>query len=242
MTPRVSVIITVYNGEKYLQETLDSLAAQRYSNLEIVLVDDGSTDATAAIARSCSGNLNYIYQDNSGQVAAFNRGVREATGDYIGVVDADDLWAEDKLQHQLRPLLDDAGLQMSLGQLQRFWIDGNGKRRCLPSERAMSFLAGLFRRELFRDIGPLDGGLASHYDLDWYMRAREQGVRMFIHDEVVGYYRRHGENMSNTTDEATANTAMLSMLRRSLGRRKEQTGGGTTEMTVLERQDKSRNE
>lgn len=237
MTAKVSVVIAVYNGEKYLQETLESLAAQRYPNMEVVLVDDGSTDATADIARAYPGNLHYIYQRNSGQVTAFNRGVQESTGEYIGVVDADDLWAADKLHHQLPPLEDDPQLQMSLGQIQRFWLDGEGERQYLPPERAMSFLAGLFRRELFRDVGLLDGTLAVHYDMDWYMRARERGVSMFVHDEVVGFYRRHGQNMSTTSDEATANSAMLGMLKRSLSRRRAHDGGKRTDMEALERGD-----
>ncbi len=98
--------------------------------------------------------------------------------------------------------------------------DAEGTAHYLEPERANSFLAGLFRRDVFDRVGPLDTSLASHYDIDWFMRAREAGAVARETEDVVGYYRRHGENMSSTTEAEVANAAMLKLLRRSLQRRR----------------------
>jgi glycosyltransferase involved in cell wall biosynthesis len=218
--PKIDVVIPVYNGEKYLRETLESLASQRYSQLKIIVVDDGSTDGTASIVKHHSGSIIYIKQDNSGSASAFNRAIQEADADFVAAIDADDLWSPTKLQLQLPPLLADHSLGMSLGKIQRFWIGNTGQKKYLPPESAMSFLCGLFRREVFDTVGLLDTSLDTHNDLDWFMRARESGVPIYLHDDTVGYYRRHGENQSTTTDLEKADAARLEMLRRSLSRRR----------------------
>lgn len=220
MKPKINVIIAVYNGEKYLRETLNSLGAQNYPELEIIIVDDGSTDSTAEIAQNYPGTIRYLHQENHGQASAFNLGVRASDADFIGAVDADDLWSLDKLKLQLPPLLAEKKLMMSIGKIRRFWVGSDGEKAYLAPERAMSFLSGLFRRELFDIVGLLDTGLATHNDFDWFMRARESGGPIHLLNDTVGYYRRHGENISTKTESSQADAAMLTMLRRSIARRR----------------------
>ncbi len=98
----VSVVIPIYNAEAYLQETLDSILAQTYPDIEVVAVDDGSTDRSLNILAQYPRNLVIVKQANSGPAAARNRGVREASGRWIAFLDADDLWREDKIEKQVK--------------------------------------------------------------------------------------------------------------------------------------------
>lgn len=96
MNPKISIIVPIFNGQDYLSRCLDSLAAQTYANIEIILIDDGSTDNSADICcRYCDGDgrFRYIYQKNAGVSTARNAGLARATGKYIGFCDSDD-WVE----------------------------------------------------------------------------------------------------------------------------------------------------
>lgn len=97
----VSVVIPVYNAEKHLEATLASVFAQTYQNIEIVAVDDGSQDRSVSILEQYPDRVRVIKQSNKGAAAARNRGVREAKGEWIAFIDADDLWTDDKVQRQL---------------------------------------------------------------------------------------------------------------------------------------------
>ena len=103
--PTVSVIIPAYNAERYLREALDSVMAQTYGDVEVVVVDDGSTDGTREIVRGYGPAARLIEQANAGPSAARNRGVREAGGELVAFIDSDDLWLPEKLALQV-PLFD----------------------------------------------------------------------------------------------------------------------------------------
>ncbi len=100
----VSVVITAYNAEKYIGETLRSVFAQTYKPIEIVVADDGSTDGTAHIIKTDFPDVRYIYQPNAGQPAARNAGIRHARGEFIAFVDSDDLWFPQKIARQVERL------------------------------------------------------------------------------------------------------------------------------------------
>jgi glycosyltransferase involved in cell wall biosynthesis len=117
--PLVSVIIPAYNAEKTIADTLDSVLAQTYRPIEIMVVDDGSTDKTAEIIKNYQTSLTsktnktietneteieltYLYQENSGPSKARNTGIKAANGEYIAFLDADDIWTEDKLEKQIQ--------------------------------------------------------------------------------------------------------------------------------------------
>lgn len=124
--PVVSAIIPAYNAEDFIAETLDSVFAQTYRPLEIIVVDDGSTDRTAEVVKNYlqrndnETNLRYIYQQNSGPSGARNSGIKSSTGKYVAFLDADDLWPEDKLSKQagLMELYPDVVL--TFGDMRRF--------------------------------------------------------------------------------------------------------------------------
>ena len=99
-SPLVSTIIPVFNGERLLPEALDSVFRQDYRPIEVIVVDDGSTDGTSLVARSCP-EVRYLYQSNQGLGAARNAGIAAACGEFIAFLDADDIWLPRKLSSQM---------------------------------------------------------------------------------------------------------------------------------------------
>jgi len=99
--PALSVIVPCYNMGRFLPEAVESVLAQGHPELQIIVVDDGSTDDTAACVRALPHPVEYIRQDNRGPAAARNRGIRAARHDVLGFIDADDLWPPGKLRLQL---------------------------------------------------------------------------------------------------------------------------------------------
>jgi glycosyltransferase involved in cell wall biosynthesis len=99
--PKVSVVIPTYNCSSYLKEAVDSVLNQTYRNYEVLVVDDGSSDGTRCTLEPYLDTINYIYQENRGAPAARNTGIRAATGEFIALLDADDVWLPEKLQLQM---------------------------------------------------------------------------------------------------------------------------------------------
>jgi glycosyltransferase involved in cell wall biosynthesis len=97
----VSCIVPVFNGERYLREALDSILAQTYRRLEIVVADDGSADGTAGVVATFGDQVRYIRQANQGPSSARNLGIHVTTGEFIAFPDADDLWHAEKLERQV---------------------------------------------------------------------------------------------------------------------------------------------
>jgi glycosyltransferase involved in cell wall biosynthesis len=99
MRPLVSVIISLYNKEDYVTRAIESILAQTYKHYEIIVVDDGSTDASRAVLEPYMERITYIWQENAGPGAARNRGIRESSGQYLAFLDADDYWLEEYLEN-----------------------------------------------------------------------------------------------------------------------------------------------
>ena len=101
MSKKVSVIIPAYNQEKYLSEALNSACNQTYMNVEVIVVNDGSSDGTEALVREASKkyrNLIYIYQENQGLASTRNNGIKASSGDYLAFLDSDDFWTINRLE------------------------------------------------------------------------------------------------------------------------------------------------
>jgi glycosyltransferase involved in cell wall biosynthesis len=118
----ISCIVPVYNSERYLGETLDSILAQTYRPLEIIVVDDGSTDGTAAVAAGYGHRVRYVRQANAGEAAARNRGLNVAEGEFVAFDDADDLWHPEKLERQVARLEHRPEIDLSFTSFENFWI------------------------------------------------------------------------------------------------------------------------
>ena len=218
----VSVIIPVHNGAAFLADAVESVRAQRYEPLEIVVVDDGSTDDSAAVAESLG--VVVLRQRNQGPAAARNFGIAETSGEMIGFLDADDLWTGQKLALEVPPFRRDP----ALGVVQGLTQEARAVRRDDGTVSFENFLepfistslgSALFRRGVFERIGTLDPGLRFAEDLDWFIRARDLGVPMLFVNSVMQIARRHGDNI--TWGKNLQEKNFLKILKRSLDRRRQ---------------------
>lgn len=232
MGPLVSVIIPVFNGEAFLREAVQSVREavhvldQKYSDVEIVIVDDGSTDGTATVATSLPETVRYLHQCNKGPAAARNRGIEHARGSLIAFTDADDLWPAAKLELQL-PYFRDPMIDIVMGRIQQVRLSGrvNGQTRAEEfAEPAFSVNLGsaVIRKSVFEHVGLFDETMRYSEDVDWFMRAREGGAAITTIDAVTLFYRQHEQNM--TRGKSTSELNVLKALKRSLDRRRERTG------------------
>lgn len=230
MEPLVSVVIPVFNGERFLREAVESVLDQQYSPLEIIIVDDGSMDDTATVARSLPETVRYLYQTNQGPAAARNRGIEHARGDLIAFADADDVWPPAKLELQLPHLIKDPVLEIVMGKTQQVLlsdtVDG-GTRAEEFGEPAFSVNLGsaVIRKSVFDRVGLFDEAMRYSEDVDWFMRAREAGAAIMTLDAVTLFYRQHEQNMSR--GKSTSELNVLKALKKSLDRRRERTGSAS---------------
>lgn len=227
----LSVIIPAYNGADFLAEAVESIYQQNYHPLEIIVVDDGSTDDTARIAADLKDDVRYVYQAHSGRPAAGrNRGIKESVGEIIGFLDQDDLWPTNKLALQMPQLLSDASLDVILGHTQIMQLTGtvNGKREFEASSKPVDYMllsSALFKRPVFETVGFFDESLQYFGDdLDWFIRARERGISVHQLEEVTLFWRIHETNTSHNPsirDHAQGyDRALTEVIKKSLDRRR----------------------
>lgn len=223
-SPLVSVIIPVFNAERFLSDALDSVLSQGYANLELIIVDDGSTDGSREIIECTPGKVRYLRQENCGPAAARNRGIEIAEGDILAFQDADDIWPSRKLEIQLAVLDKDPALEIVMGQVQR--VQSSEGEPALENINvpcfAVNLAASIFRRSAFEQVGPFDEQLRFSEDVDWFMRARERGIKTAKIDDVTLLYRLHDQNM--TRDKLLTNLNTFRVLKMSLDRRRRESG------------------
>jgi glycosyltransferase involved in cell wall biosynthesis len=198
--PLISIVVPAYQREKHIGATLESIIAQEYRPIEIVVADDGSTDGTAAIAQSYP-HVHYIFQSNQGPPAARNAGLANCRGDLIAFLDADDLWPAGKLDKQCDFLVRNPEVYCVLGRMINFLDTGMNRPEWVPESAmndadALSLGAALIRRSTFDRIGLFDSRYWYGDDLDWFIRLREAGLPMVVMQEVFLLRRIHSENIS----------------------------------------------
>jgi len=183
-TPRVSVVIPACNAAPFLAEALQSVLAQGLADAEVVVVDDGSTDGTAAVARGFGRGVRVLSQPRSGSGRARNLGLAETSGELVAFLDADDVWTPDKLARQLPLLEEDPGLGLVFSDMVAFGEPGVAGRRyfrergfsgsCTPSaiflHDMISTPTVVLRRACLRETGPFDPGLPIGQDTDLWLR------------------------------------------------------------------------
>jgi len=220
--PLVSIIIPVFNGERFLREAVESVLAQKYSPVEIIIVDDGSTDGTATVARSFPETVRYLHQTNHGPAAARNRGIEQAQGNLIAFADADDLWPSHKLELQLPYLIRDSKIDIVLGRIQQVLLSETQAKEIGDPAFSVNLGSAVIRRSCFERVGLFDETMRYSEDVDWFMRAREGAAAIMTIDAVTLFYRQHEQNM--TRGKSTSELNVLKALKKSLDRRREQTG------------------
>ena len=198
--PLVSVVMPVYNGEPYLVEAVESVLAQSYRPLELILVDDGSTDGSAELARRFGTALRYEYQANAGQGAARNRGIQLARGPLLAFLDNDDYWSTEKLALQVAALANDPSLEAVFGHVRQFMspeLDPEAAARVRYHAEVMpGHVPGamLIRREAFDRVGRFDPQWRVGEFVHWYARATEAGLRTVLLPDIVLHRRLHDDN------------------------------------------------
>jgi len=222
--PLISVIIPVFNGERFIAEAIQSVLNQNYEPLEIIVIDDGSTDGTADIVKIFEGNIRYFYQKNSGIAVARNAGVTKAKGDFITFIDADDVWAKNKLEIQTRLFENNPEAELVIGFLVRSPFIGCEKLWTMNPESMKGIFATqlgstLIKNEVFQKVGLFDEEMQQAEDLDWLMRVREAGIRVLAHKDIVQFYTIHDKNVTN--DRRLSNLFMLKAYKKSLDRRRK---------------------
>ena len=224
----MSVIIPAYNAASFLPNAVASVRRQSYAPLEILIVDDGSEDDCARVAAELGEPVRYVRQERSGPAAARNRGLELAQGEFVGFLDADDEWPEQKLSIQMSRLLAEPELDLVLGRVRYVALESGeipdyifeGPDHVLSNVHLGS---GLYRRRVFRKVGNFDARLHYCEDLDWFMRARELRRPMRILRPVTLVYRLHGGNMTRHRERADQ---FLSMALKSSMDRRRRMGAG----------------
>lgn len=223
--PLISVIITVFNGEKYITEALQSIFNQDYSNLEVIVVDDGSTDGIRERIQQFNGRLFYYFQENGGIASAKNLGIEKATGDYFAFLDCDDLWVPEKTTFQLHQLKENPDVDMVFGHVSQFYspeVSGDFKSKYLcpaGTTPGVTSCAMLISRENFYRVGLFDATWRKGIFNDWFLRASDKGLTWKVFPEVVLKRRIHEKNHGIVNRDKSVD--YVRMLKASLDRKRK---------------------
>lgn len=213
--PLVSVVMPAYNAARYIREAIDSVLSQDYPNLELIVVDDGSTDSTVAIVGEYGQRVICLSQANAGPAQARNTAVALAKGDLIAFLDADDVWMPGKVGAQVDYLHKHPDVDAVFGRFARWEADADGRfetppasiqagaidgdRLARPSgyiycdlllDSVVHIITAMVRRELVRDLGGFDATLRTGEDYDFWLRAARRS-RIDQLDHVLAWYRIH---------------------------------------------------
>jgi glycosyltransferase involved in cell wall biosynthesis len=199
--PLVSAIVPVREGERYLGEALDSILAQDYPRLETIVVDDGSTDGSVALARG--RGVRVLEQENAGPGAARNAGVEASSGELLAFLDQDDAWLPGKVRTQVDALRASPDAAYAYARMEVVlepgcdwpaWLD-----RGWLAEPPMGYCPGtlMVTRDAFDAVGPFDPDYVAFSDGEWLVRARRAGLGCLLLDDVLLRYRIHDTNHSH---------------------------------------------
>lgn len=205
---RVSVIIPTYNRGAFLEETVSSVLAQTFTDWELLVVDDGSTDDTESVLAPYADALRYIRIPHSGVSAARNVGLQETQGEWVAFLDSDDLWLPKKLERQIRAL--QRSPEIPLSYTDEIWIR-NGRRvnprarhqkysgwifeRCLPL-CIISPSSALIRRDLFEEVGEFDETLPACEDYDLWLRITLRYPALLVEEKLIIKRGGHPDQLS----------------------------------------------
>lgn len=220
----VTVVIPVYNGRSYLPEAIESALAQTYRPVEVIVIDDGSTDGSRDVALRYA-SVQVCRQDHGGLGAARNAAIARASGEFLSFLDADDIWLPDKLDLQIRALDAGPSVDMVFGHVEEFIspeLDDAAKQNLRCHEGSISgMFAGtvIIRRSSFDRVGPFETAWQLGEFVDWYARAKELGLQSMVLPEVVLRRRLHKSNMGVRLRDSRTDYARI--LKASLDRRRK---------------------
>lgn len=228
----ISIIMPAYNAELYIQEAVNSVINQTYNNWELIIIDDGSTDNTAAVITTHFSNDNrikYYYQENSKQAKARNNGISKAVGDILAFLDADDLWLPQKLEYSLS-LFDldkydllftesyfssDDYIDLQLDNYQKLGVlfgdyHGNEALQKFIEQNRIPILTVLVKKDKVVSVGGFDESCVPAEDYDLWIRLLINGSSFIAIDKVLSIYRL--QNNSSTAIDRFATKAVIASL------------------------------
>jgi glycosyltransferase involved in cell wall biosynthesis len=222
----VSVIIPVYNGDKFLAEAIESVLFQSYSPFELIIVDDGSTDGSATIAQNYK-EIRYIFQRNMGVSVARNTGLATAKGEFIAFLDADDVWHPQKLQIQIDYMQSNPSVKLTLSKINNF-VESEcninpEKLQSIINNEQIHLASMVAHKTIFDKIGGFNPRYRIGEDLDWITRAKDAGIPMVILPEILLQRRIHNSNISFRQPQASI-TNRFQILKESIDRKRKKMG------------------
>lgn len=222
-TPLFSIIIACYNGERYLNEAIQSVLDQSYTHFEIIVIDDGSTDGTATIAQSFP-KITYIYQQNKGVCKARNIGLKNARGKYIIFLDQDDFLPPNRLENDLVEFSRKSSCAYIFGWFTTIDSKGNSiNSNPTPHFTNVDYTTLLeghllvppgtitFSLDKLNSVSGFNENIRTSEDLDLYFRLASR-YPIFCHNQISLYYRRHANNWSSQYGETLSLKEILARL------------------------------
>lgn len=209
--PKVSVIIPTYNREQYLSDAIDSVIEQTFSDYEIIVVDDGSTDNTKEVLRKYNGKIRYFFQKNNGPSAARNMGLKQALGEYVAFLDSDDIWFTDYLEENINLLEKCYDLAMTDNYVDIYtenkkllrrnykdrenYLGNESKLYEILFQRFQNGFSGgigiVIKKSCFSEIGLFDENLKILEDWDLWLRIALKRLKIGYIQHPLFIYRRH---------------------------------------------------
>jgi glycosyltransferase involved in cell wall biosynthesis len=208
--PKVSVIIATYNRAHFIRDAIDSVMAQSFTDYEIIVADDGSSDTTQKIVNSYGARVRYFYQTNQGKAFAQNMAASHAQGDYLAFLDDDDIWYPNKLEIQIKLLEDNLVIGFVCSESYLIDEKGNTLRHwtkkptnletfeSLYDENFIQHSSVVVRKGLFHAVGGVDERLATTEDYDLWLRLAKISRFKYINAPLVKY-RQHATNKHKNT-------------------------------------------
>lgn len=222
--PTVSVLIPAFNTSAYIGEAIRSVLHQTLRPFEVIVVDDGSRDDTAAAAESFGDPVKVFRRPHAGIAASRNFAASQARGELLAFLDSDDLWPPDKLALQAAHLVAESSCDGVFGLVRQFYASEldvpSGERERLEQSLESGYHAGalLLRRSAFERVGPFDESRRVGEFIDWYARAQDEGLGFSMLRRVVMLRRIHRTNTGVV--QASARSDYAKVLKAVLDRRK----------------------
>lgn len=208
--PRVTVLLTVYNGLPHIRETIESVLDQSYGDFEFVIVDDGSTDDTRQVISEYDGDrLRRVFLDHVGRAAALNAGLIQARGEFVAIIDADDIAHQDRIKKQVAFFETNPKTDVLATWYDRWWTERDETESAKPSVEADDILStftrtnpighstSMYRLAAAAEVGGYTESLTSCIDYDFFVRLAATGHQFHILESNTVTIRKHDSQSFN---------------------------------------------
>ncbi len=224
---RVSCVIPVYNGARFIGEAIESVLGQQgCRQVEIIVVDDGSTDSTQDVVSRFSAHVSYVHQPNGGSASARNTGIKRSSAEFVALLDADDLWLPEKVAKQLARFREMPKLAICTTHMRNFWAEEVAHEVALLEDDRLTEVqpnlgsAFMARRSLFDTVGMLDTNFRHRDVHDLVVRANDSGLSIEVLPDVLVHRRIHDANVSRDRSDA-GELELLAIARARVARRRQ---------------------